>query len=159
MAVDEIYDDDYIPANSAYVKEVLKPYLLDLKKAQYVMDQYKGKAKTIEEAATLFGAQVNIADASFGQNNNSPEMLAAIATAKENTLVGPVKGNGQVYFIQVSKSSKQGRPFNFDEAAANFRQANLGTLFDQTGAPSINLLVGDNKITNNILEFTNGEEK
>lgn len=159
VAVDEIYDDDYIPANSAYVKEVLKPYLLDLKKAQYVMDQYKGKAKTIEEAATLFGAKVNIADASFGQSNNSPEMLAAIATAKENTLVGPIKGNGQVYFIQVSKSSKQGRPFNFDEAAANFRQANLGTLFDQTGAPSINLLVGDNKITNNILEFTNGEEK
>ncbi len=160
VCVDEIFEDDYIPVNSAFVKEQLKNQVLQDKKAQYVIDQYKGKAKTIEEAAKLFGVQVQTANGSFGSNNNAPELLSALATAKPGTLVGPVKGSGQVYFIQVNEAPKtEGRPYDFAENAGQFVSANLAGLISQNGMPTIGLLLGDNKVTNNILEFTAGLEK
>ena len=162
LCVDEIFDGDYIPADAAFVKEVLKPVLTQQKKAEIVAAQYKGKAKTLADAARLMGTDVQEGNASFA-GNNGPELLAALATAKPGTLVGPVKGNGQVYFVQVKGSKLQGRPYNFDESRGNFIQNNLGGLFEQLPTremlPSLDLLVGDNRITNNILEFTAGDEK
>jgi len=163
VALEEVYDDDFIPANSAYVKEVTKPYVTDLKKAQMTIDQYKGKAKTLEEYAKLFGTQVSNASSAFGESTitgimaTSPELQAAIATAKPGTLVGPVRGQGAIYFIKVSDSKTQGRPYNYTENAQNYLQRTQMNFIDQTVngyRPSLRMLIGDNKVTNNLLEFT-----
>lgn len=174
VCVDDIFDEDYIPVTSAYVKENLKPIVLRNKKAQYVMDQFKGK-KTLAEAAKAFGTDVKTTTGSFGMNNNSPELLAAIAAAKPNTLVGPVKGASSVYYIQVNGNPQTaGRPYDYTENSQYFLQNNLAMqratlsqlyrnpMVNSTtivSIPNINLLMGDSRLTNNILEFTNGDEQ
>ncbi len=161
VAVHEAYDGDYIPATSMYVKEMLKPLVTLNKKARMTIDQYKGKAKTLEGYASLFKTQVSQGSSAFGDNviqgtSSSPELIAAVATAKPGELVGPIKGNGQIYYIKVKSSRKEGRPYNFAESAANFGRRFAYPFFEQSPTgPTISyrMLRGDNRVENNILEF------
>lgn len=166
VAVDEIFDGEYMPVTAQYVKDTLKPLVLNAKKASMLAEQAKG-AKTINAVATNLGVKVSeqpgtstfgddfVTGVGFGEGN----VQGAIAAAKPGTLVGPIQGNSGVYYIVVSENKNGGRPFNALEAANTF-MANAAApiyMIGQQGQPmglSLPTLIGDNKVKNNILEFT-----
>jgi peptidyl-prolyl cis-trans isomerase D len=167
VAVEDKYTGDYIPATSTVLKNGLNTYALRDKKAQKIVDQYKGKS-TLEQYAQAMGTEVREGQASFGQWSDS-YLLANLATAKKGQVVGPFKGSNAVYVIQVKGEQQVGRPFNYAESAQQFTDRAMGSFFTTqqnpqtrqtviTG-PSLKLLLGDHKIQNNILEFTQDNNK
>lgn len=165
VAVAEDYDDDFIPANSQYAKEVLKPICMRNKKAEMLATQYKGQAGSLESLASALKTQVNTANSSFGANavagSANANVLAAIATAKPGTVTGPITGDNGVFYIKVQNRKTEGRPYDFRENANTFLGRVLNSFVEQTIkgeiVPSFQLLKGDDEIENNILQFTRAE--
>lgn len=165
VALEETYDDDYIPATSQFVKNMLKDRVMADKKSKLAANKVKGT--TLAEVAAALNTQPATASSMFADSNiagimgASPELIAAVAAAKPGTLVGPIKGNGQNYYIQVVESKTAGRPYNSAENRNNFYQRMAMPLVEQTpeGAilPSLQLLLGTEELTNNLLEFTPAE--
>jgi peptidyl-prolyl cis-trans isomerase D len=156
VAVVDVYDGSYVPYDAEMVKEYLKPIALNNKKAEKLIKQYSGKGKSIQEYATLFGSPASQADAVFddaqiaGLGYGESEVQGHVAAAAKGKLVGPFKGNNAIYVISVTGSEKAGRPYNFKESSQAFTQKIVGAMMQQP----LKLLVGDNKIKNNILSFT-----
>ena len=162
IAVDDIFDGDYAPVTAAQVREQIKPYLMAEKKAQKLIDQYNGKASDINGYASLMGEPAATAEAVFGENNiaaigmNELAVQGKVAGTAKGKIAGPFKGQNAIYVISVSDSKTAGRPYDFKEDARNFMQYAGSALY---GAPEsvLRLLLGNAKVTNNILEFTAGE--
>jgi peptidyl-prolyl cis-trans isomerase D len=156
VAVADVYDGSYIPVNSQFVKDALKPLVLNQKKAEKLIKQYEGKGKTMQDYATLMGSPASQADAVFddaqisGVGYGENEIQGHVAAAAKGKIVGPFKGNNAIYVISVSGSDKGGRPYNFKESAQAFNQKIVGAMMQNP----LQLLVGDNQVKNNILSFT-----
>lgn len=160
VAVEDIFDGDYIPVTSELVKDQLKSYVTANKKAEKVINQYKGKAKDINGYASAMSETVATTDATFGDNNipaigfNELAVLGTVAGAKPGTVVGPFQGNNAVYVVKVNNAKTSGRPYDFKEESANFKQAVASAIQSNP----LKLLLGKNKVENNILQFTSDEE-
>ncbi len=160
VAVEDIFDGEYIPVTSELVKEQLKPIVMANKKAEKVINQYKGKAKDINGYASAMGETVATSDATFGDNNipaigfNELVVLGKVAAAKPGAVVGPFQGNNAVYVIKVNNAKTAGRPYDFKEDSANFNQMISSAIMSNP----LKLLLGDEKVENNILQFTAEEE-
>lgn len=160
VAVEDIFDGEYIPVTSEIVKDQLKSYVTANKKAEKVINQYKGKAKDINGYASAMGETVATTDATFGDNNipaigfNELAVLGTVAGAKPGTVVGPFQGNNAVYVVKVNNAKTSGRPYDFKEESANFKQAVASAIQSNP----LKLLLGKDKIENNILQFTSDEE-
>lgn len=166
VAINEVFDNNYMPVTSQYVRDTLKPLVIRDKKASILAAQAKN-AKTLNAAATNLG--VKVADqpgtSTFGDDFvtgigfGEGTIQGAIAAAKPGTLVGPVQGNTGIYYFVVSSNKNAGRPYNFLESANTFMGSVAAPIYliDRQGRPaglSLLTLVGNNKIKNNILEFT-----
>jgi hypothetical protein len=156
VAVVDVYDGKYLPLSSDIVRETLKPIVLNNKKAEKLIKQFAGKGKSLQDYATMMGAPASEADAVFDDSQISglgyaeSEVQGHVAVAPKGKLVGPFKGNNAIYVISVSGSEKAGRPYNFKESAQAFNQKLVAALMQNP----LKLLVGDNKVKNNILSFT-----
>jgi peptidyl-prolyl cis-trans isomerase D len=156
VAVVDVYDGKYLPLSSDIVRETLKPIVLNNKKAEKLIKQFAGKGKSLQDYATMMGAPASQADAVFDDSQISglgyaeSEVQGHVAVAPKGKLVGPFKGNNAIYVISVSGSEKAGRPYNFKESAQAFNQKLVAALMQNP----LKLLVGDNKVKNNILSFT-----
>ncbi|MCH5318370.1 MAG: SurA N-terminal domain-containing protein [Paramuribaculum sp.] len=155
VAIDDIYDD-YIPARDPQAGGAISRRLKNDKKAEALIDQYKGKAKDLQGYAQVMESRVDTASVNFGQNSmfypmfSSPEILAYVATAKPGELVGPVKANTGVVVFNVISNDNEGRPYDYAENAAMFSRSR-GAQMLSNNLPVV--LLGKNKVKNNLLKF------
>lgn len=156
VALNDIYDDGFVPVRDTQLATSLTARVRNDKKAADLIAQYKGKANDINGYAKLMDARVDTTTVNFGQfmipglGMNESEIMGVVANAKENTLLGPIQGNNGVVVVYVTGIDKSGRPFNADESAIRFNQqrgaARLGNNIN-------NILIGNKKVTNNMNTF------
>ena len=156
VAIEDIYDDDFVPMTDPSLRKQLEARARNDKKAAELIKQYEGKANSIDGYAQLMGSAVDTTTVSFGQifipkvGINESALTAAASAAKAGKLTGPVKGNNGVIFFVVTSIDNAGRPFNTDESSMQFMQTR------GAGALSRNLPAifrGNKKVTNNSLKF------
>lgn len=165
VAVDEVFNDKYMPVTSQYVKDQLNDYCTQVKKAKMIGDKFKAQSKSLASLAAALKTNVAEGSGTFaGQyimGKMNPALQAAIATAKPGTVVGPLPGPDGAYYVQVKSSKTEGRPYNFAESASaylsNVMRGFVERTLDSQITPSFELLRGSAKIKNFILEFTRGE--
>lgn len=161
VAVDDIYDYDYLPVTDKSVRDMIRPVILNEKKSQILVDRYKGKAKDIEGYAAAMNATPITRAISYAAMDLAGDAQAQVATAKDGALVGPVAGLDKVYVIKVNKVTPAD-PANFkaEDYRDGLNRNALGrTIYEmnQYGQPQgyiLDMLVGNNKKQVNILEFT-----
>lgn len=160
IAVKDIYDGDYKPYTASDIQGELRRLALNAKKADKLVADYNGKAKDIQGYASLMESKVDTSATVFNAplllnlGANEGVLQGKIAKAEPGKLVGPVAGNNYVMVFEVLSDEKQGRPFEFAEFGARFRQA-MG--IDNLSADKIfRILKGDEKIKNNSLNFIQG---
>ncbi|MDE6311603.1 MAG: SurA N-terminal domain-containing protein [Muribaculaceae bacterium] len=155
MAVTDIYDKGYLPANSPAIATQLRQQALNSKKADKLMADYAGKANDVAGYAKAMGAEAAESNVNF----NSPVFLnmgiyesalqGAVAAAEKGKTVGPVKGNHAVLVFEVTDVNTDNRPFTAEEYGQRFNQTfGMGRL--QSPLP---LLLGKNKVDNKSLNF------
>ena len=156
VAIEDIYDDDFVPMTDPSLRKQLEARARNDKKAAELIKQYEGKANSIDGYAQLMGSAVDTTTVRFGQifipkvGINESALTAAASAAKAGKLTGPVKGNNGVIFFVVTSIDNAGRPFNTDESSMQFMQTR------GAGALSRNLPAifrGNKKVTNNSLKF------
>ncbi|MBD5317080.1 MAG: hypothetical protein HDS11_05375 [Bacteroides sp.] len=158
VALEDVYNGDFVPANAPVVRERLEARARNNKKAADLMAQYDGKAKDVQGYAKLMGTQVDTTTVSFGQifvpkiGVNESKLAAASSAAKPGELVGPVQGNNGVIVFTVTSVDNSGRPFNVDESAMQFNQARGAQLLSRS---LVEILRGNKKVQNNSLKFYN----
>lgn len=156
VAVDDIYDNGYIPAANPQVRDELARRVRNNKKAADLMAQYKGKAKSLPEYAKLMGSSVDSTTVTFGQpmipslGFNESAITAAVATAKAGQLSDLIQGNNAVVVFMVSNVDKNQRPFNAEESAVQFNQQRGAGLLSRN---IVNILKGNRKVENKIPVF------
>lgn len=159
VAVDDVYDGEYLPVTAKYVRDEIEPLVLADKKAQKLIEQFAGKASDVNGYAKLFGGAAAQTKSVFGEpmvsgiGFNEYNVQGAAAGAQKGKLVGPFKGNNAIYVINVTNTTSDGRPYDFKEYGANFSRSITGQLINNP----LMLLVGDGEVSNNILTFTSSE--
>lgn len=158
VALEDIYDGDFVPVTNASVRQQLEARARNNKKAEAIIGRIAGKAKNVEGYAKLMNSQVDTTAVTFGQifipklGINESKIAATAVTAKPGELVGPLQGNSGVVVFTVTTVDKSGRPYNADESAVQFIQTRgAGAL----GNSLADILRGNKKITNNSLKFYN----
>lgn len=156
VAVEDVYNNGFVPATNPQVREDLARRVSNNKKAADLIAQYKGKAKNITDYAKLMGSSVDSTTVTFGQpmipnlGFNESELTAAVVAAKPGQVSEPVQGNNAVIVFVVNNVDKNQRPFNNEESAIQFNQ--------QRGAGAlsrniVNILKGKKKVENRIPTF------
>lgn len=158
VAINDIYDGEFVPAHDSAVKNQLTIKARNNKKAADLMAQYEGKATDLNGYAALMETAVDTADVTFGQRFiagigiDEAAIMGSAATAQPNKLVGPLKANNSVIVYSVIEVDNQSRPFDYEESAAMFNRQ-LGS--DAIGNRFNQILFNGKKIENNILDFYN----
>ena len=158
VALEDIYDGDFIPMTDPSLRKQLEARALNDKKAAELIKQYEGKADNVEGYARLMGAQVDSTTVSFGQmfipkvGMNESALAAAASTVKPGRLVGPIQGNNGVMVFVVTSIDNSGRPFNTEESSMQFMQTRGAGALSRS-LPAI--FLGNKKVTNNTLKFFN----
>lgn len=158
VAVDDIYSGDYAPATDPAIRDILTGEIKADKKAEKLIEKYKGKAKDVAGYATLMGTTADTTNVAFGQyiipkfGPGESSLAAKASVAKAGDLVGPMKTNNGVIVFNVISVDSEGRPYNFDETAVIYQRARGASAL----SPRLTqILRGRNKVTNNILKFYN----
>lgn len=156
VAVNDIYDGDYVPARDPQIHAMLTAEARNNKKAEKLLADYQGKAKDVAGYANLMSVSVDTTTVNFGQymipglGMTESAVQGKTANADNGALVGPMKANNSVIVLQVTEIDKEGRPYDFQENAVRFNQ--------QRGASRMmnsldRILLGNKKVTNNINTF------
>jgi len=127
VAVDDIYEDGYLPYNFDQGKQMLTERVRNSKKGDDLVKQYKGKAKDVNGYAAVMGTKVDTARVVFAANGdpklgNEPGLIGRIATAKPGTLQGPWKGENAVIVYQVVKQEREERKPTKEELDNRYAQ-------------------------------------
>lgn len=132
IAVENIYDDDFLPWNAELIADEINARALNNKRAQVLLDKYAGKAENIEGYAKLMEVAPQKGDAMFGSNSlamigmGENTLQGIIDAAEIGKLVGPVKGNNGVMVFVVDAADNMGREFTVEEYTRQFNnQLNL----------------------------------
>jgi hypothetical protein len=124
-----------------------------------------GAPKSFEEVAKVANVVVDTISASFAANARvnyvgiaEPALSGAIASAKAGEFVGPIKGAGAVYFVQVLEELPSVVPYNeanaLQQATQNFMSNILR--YQYYGQPQemlINALRLDAEVVDNRYKF------
>ena len=158
VAVEDIYDGDFIPMTDPSLRPQLEARTRNDKKAADLISQFDGKANNVEGYARLMGSQVDSTTVSFGQmfipkvGMNESALAAAASVTKAGKLVGPLQGNNGVIVFVVTSIDNSGRPFSVDESSMQFMQTRGAGALSRS-LPAI--FRGNKKVTNNSLKFFN----
>ena len=120
IAVADIHKAGYRPV--ADMADMFRRQALNDKKAEKILAEAK-KVTTMEEAIALSDAKndvlrrVSFSSATYVSKTrtNEPAISGAVAGLEEGVLSAPIKGNGGIYFLQVTK--KEAGAGTFDAAA------------------------------------------
>ena len=130
MAVAGINDGEYVAWDNKNVKPELERIAMQNKKAAKALELV-GTSKTMEEVAKVQQVVVDTISANFARNARvnyvgiaEPALSGAIARAKAGEFVGPIKGAGAVYYVQVLEELPSAVPYNeanaLQQATQNF---------------------------------------
>lgn len=156
VAVDDVYNGDFMPASNEMVSTYLFNKLRNQKKAEKLMADYAGKGNSVEEYATVMDVKVDTTQVTFGQSfvRNFPmyesALQANVAVAKVGDFVGPIALNGSVVVFKVTDVNNQGREFDYENDALVFNQREGATSFQRSLA---DVILGGKKIENRIQNF------
>lgn len=156
VAVDDIYDGEYIPARDPQVNAAIKTQVLNDKKAAKLIADYQGKAKDVAGYAQLMKVSVDTTTVNFGQyfvsglGMGESAVQGKVANAKKGDVIGPMQSNNAVVVIQVTDVDTEGRPFNAEESTLRFNQQR-GAQHMMNGLDRI--LLGKKKVKNNMNVF------
>ncbi len=164
MAVAGINDGEYVAWDNKNVKPELNRLAMQDKKAAKAIELV-GTPKSFEEVAKVANVVVDTISASFAANARvnyvgiaEPALSGAIASAKAGEFVGPIKGAGAVYFVQVLEELPSVVPYNeanaLQQATQNFMSNILR--YQYYGQPQemlINALRLDAEVVDNRYKF------
>jgi peptidyl-prolyl cis-trans isomerase D len=130
MAVAGINDGEYVAWDNKNVKPELERIAMQNKKAAKALELV-GTPKTMDEVAKVQQVVVDTISANFARNARvnyvgiaEPALSGAIARAKAGEFVGPIKGAGAVYYVQVLEELPSAVPYNeanaLQQATQNF---------------------------------------
>ena len=124
VAIDDIYEDGYLPYNFTQGKEMLTQRVRNSKKGDDLMKQYQGKANDLNGYASLMGVKVDTANVVFasGVPNIEPKVVGRICASKQGALQGPIKGNDAIYVYQIVKQEKSERKPTKEELDNRYAQ-------------------------------------
>ena len=153
-AIDDIYDQEYLPYNFPQGKEMLTKRIRNSKKGDDLMKQYQGKAKDVESYAMMMGNKVDTANVVFfnGDPKIEPMIVGRISAAKPGVMQGPFKGEDAVYVYKVVKQEKVERQPTKEELERTYAQRRGVQVM---GNPTFinKLLAGSTKVKKNIIKF------
>ena len=124
VAIDDIYEDGYLPYNFTQGKEMLTQRVRNSKKGDDLMKQYQGKANDLNGYASLMGVKVDTANVVFssGVPTIEPKIVGRICASKQGALQGPIKGNDAIYVYQIVKQEKSERKPTKEELDNRYAQ-------------------------------------
>ena len=99
------------------------------KKAEYLMAQLKD-VKTLEEAATLWGVEIqkaeniNLASTRMGAAGVEPAVIGAAMALESNSTSAPVKGNVGVYMVRIGEKTVAEGELNTETEISNLNMRN-----------------------------------
>ncbi|MBQ7206115.1 MAG: SurA N-terminal domain-containing protein [Muribaculaceae bacterium] len=134
VAIDAVYDQDYLPYTFPQGKELLTNRVRNSKKGDALMAQYKGKASDLNGYAALMGVQIDTARVVFAGNGDpklgyEPGIIGRIAAAKQGTLQGPWKGENAVFVYQVVNKEKAERKPSKEELTNRYAQTRGANIY------------------------------
>lgn len=168
IAVDEVYDGDYMPMNSEEVLKFCTTKAMNIKKAKAMEEQFKGKASNVAGYAKLFGTATDTTQVMFGSdqvfkintmplsgdgNEGDAAIIGRVATAKQGAVQFYV-GNSAVYAFVVTKVEKSKMKLKKEDL--NNRWLMQYGIYDnpQMGTSRFSSVVmGSAKIKNNLVKF------
>lgn len=133
IAVSDIYADKYVPVTDPTVKEQITAELRAEKKGAKLVDDYKGKGKSVDEYAAAMNTHPITVRANYAQNDGGllrgdSKFLAAVGAAEKGKLVGPVATDNAAVVFEIVEIDNAGGEFNFEQVApvaASMFQFNL----------------------------------
>ncbi len=156
VALNDIYDNGFTPVSDPAVNEYVASLAANDKKAAKLLADYQGKGNSVAQYAAAMNTEVDTTNVTFGRPSvsgfpiNESELIAAVASAPQGKLQGPIKSNSAVVVFQVNNVDNTGREFNYDVDRVRFnQQQGAGVL----GRNLFMILLGNNKVENNLLQF------
>ena len=157
VAVDDFYEDGYMPYTVAGGKEMLTDRVRNSKKGEALMKQYQGKAKDLAGYAAAMGAQIDTVNLVFSANSDpklgsEPGLIGRMSVAKQGTLQGPYKGEHAVFVYQTVKQEKSNYNPTKEELANRYNQSRGSQAFANPRT-IFNILSKATKIKKNLIDF------
>lgn len=150
VALNDIYDGDYVPVTAAEVKEYYEPIVLNELKAAKLLEQYNGKAKNVDGYAKAMGVNAINQSVSIGRYGN--EFAGKVAAAKKGALVGPfVTPEGITVFTVTNVNAAP--EADYEMMKNTVRQQMFGGITRQLPA----ILVGRKHISGDVTKFINNQ--
>ena len=128
VAIDEIYEEGYLPYTFKQGKEMLTERVRNSKKGDDLIKQYKGKANDLNGYAAAMGVTVdtvNVVFSSYGDPKlgNEPGIIGRMAVSQVGKLQGPWKGENAVFVYQVVKQERAERKPTKEELDNRYAQS------------------------------------
>ena len=154
VAVDETYEDGYLPYNFTQGKEFLTTRIRNSKKGDDLMKQFDGKAKDLNGYASLMGVKVDTANVVFaaGDSRIEPRAVGRMSVAKQGQLQGPWKGEDAIYVYQVVKKEKSERKPTKEELDNRYAQSRGAQVFANPRTIN-NILSKATKVKKHLIDF------
>lgn len=155
VALNSTYKD-YTPASDPMVKTYITEMVKNDKKAAKLIEDYKGKANSVEEYSLLMSAPIDTTSMVFGQRMvqgftfNESNLAANVAAAEKGKLNGPIQTQSTVTVFEVTDVNNEGGEFDFDAQAARFNRQQGGEAMSRN---LFIILLGNDKIENHLLNF------
>ena len=130
-ALTEVNDSEYRSMESVRAELVIAA--TNNKKADYIANQLND-ITTLEEAATLLGAEVKTAESislssyRLGAASVEPAVIGAALAMEANTLSTPVKGNNGVYMLTIGEKKVAEGVLNADQEISNLNMRTSYTI-------------------------------
>ena len=157
VAVDEVYDGDYLPYTFPRGKEMLTNRVINSKKGDELVKQYQGKAKDVKGYAALMGCKVDTANVVFTSDEDisfaaEPALVGRICAGKQGAVQGPWKGNKAVFVYQIVKQEKAKRQPTKEELDNRYAQSRGASVFANPSA-MYNILSKATKVKKSLINF------
>ncbi|MDE6266462.1 MAG: SurA N-terminal domain-containing protein [Muribaculaceae bacterium] len=155
VALNNTYDG-YTPVTDKMLNSYLTELVKADKKAAKLIEQYSGKASSVDGYAQIMGTSVDTTSIAFGQRMiqgfsfNESNLAANVASAPKGKLEGPIQTQGAVAVFEVTDVTDEGGEFDFNTEAARFNRQQGGEAMSRN---IFLILLGNNKIDNKLLNF------
>lgn len=146
VALDKIYDGDYMPLSDVDVKARCEAKARNEKKGADLLKKYQGKATDINGYAKLMGKEVQTRRVG-GVRTLEPALGAQVPFAQMNKVYGPVKGNTELFVYTVVKKEAAANEPTDAQLGGNYQQQFM--MFNDI----VNLLKNNKEVENNLINF------
>jgi len=157
VAIDDIYEDGYLPLSFGQVKDMVTKRIRNSKKGDDLVKQYQGKAKDLNGYAAAMGAKVDTVNIVFASNGdpklgNEPGLVGRMSVAKQGSLQGPWKGENAVFVYQVVKQEKSNYNPTKEELDNRYAQRRGSQMFANPRMV-YNILSKATKVKKHLIDF------